>query len=130
MNLRLQAEKDLSTMLESTTAGFGWETTLIDPNGSELVINGSSNDISFSIDPNTGETVSARTNTITYRLSTILAHEPFAGKVPTGVFDSTSRPWLVVVQDVNGAVGTFKIAKTMPDRTVGIVVCHLESWKR
>lgn len=126
MSLRNIAEADLEYILEDGTYGFGWPITLTDPQGnvsSGLI--GYSNDIAQLIDPDTGQLVSGRSASVVLRMSTLTA----AGfSLPRGVADQSSKPWIVVFNDIGGASHTFKVIQGDPDRALGIIVCMLEAY--
>lgn len=150
MGLRAQAEKDLKFILEDATYGFGWPITITNPSGESISLTGFSNDISQSIDPETGILVSGQSASCALRISTIyelggclvtecgeplsLCGEPQmeAGNVkfglPIGIADEDSNPWLATFADINGKSCTFKIQQTNPDRTLGIITCLLEDY--
>lgn len=125
MGLRELAERDLGAILEDDVAGFGWPLTLTDPAGLSRSLVGFSDDISQSVDPDTGMLVSGRQASVALRLSSLYA-EGFA--IPRGVADRSSKPWVVTFEDINGAPYTFKVRTGDPDRTLGLVVCMLEDY--
>ena len=125
MTLRQLAETQLATLVESQTQGFGHEVTLVDPDGVSEQVVGLNCDIAQSIDPTTGMIISGRTASITFRNSTMIN---LFGKLPVAITETINTPWTVVMNDINGVTGTFKICRTMPDRTIGIVVCFLENY--
>lgn len=128
MNLRELAEQDLSIILEDNINGFGWNITLINPNGissDDLIpsgLTGYSTDISQVIDPETGMTVSGRGASVSIRISTLI----LAGmELPRGIADTNSKPWLVKFNDINSNSFTFKVEQSNPDRALGIVTLLL-----
>jgi len=129
MGLRLQAEQDLGAILEDGATGFGWPVILTSPTDftSTNPLTGFSNDIAQVIDPDTGEAVSGRSASVALRISSIYA----AGytELPKGVFDTTSKPWRVTFDDINGTSHTFKIVQSNPDRMIGILSCILELYE-
>jgi hypothetical protein len=126
MSLRDLAEQDLGRILEDRATGFGWPVTLTDPAGlSDDSLTGFSDDISQTIDPDTGELVSGRLASVALRISSLLA-AGFA--VPRGVPDQGSKPWVVTFNDINGTAHTFKVRQANPDRALGMVVCILEGY--
>lgn len=126
MSLRLQLEKDLGHILEDKTSGFGWDIVLIDPENNNYNFVGFSNDISQVIDPETGMVLSGRTVSVALKISSILES---GMKMPKGVEDSSSKPWLVQFKDINGSDYMFKVSKSNPDRAIGILTCLLESYQ-
>lgn len=124
--LREIAETDLSSILEDSTNGFGYPITLTDPDGVVEDLTGFSSDIAETIDPGTGQTVSGRFASATLRLSTI---EALFSSLPVGISDAASKPWIVDFDDIGGTAHKFKVAGSAPDRTLGIIVLHLEVYK-
>ena len=125
MGLREDAEKDLEVILEDPVGGFGWDIVLTNPAGNSIEIVGFTNDTAQIIDPETGVVVSGRLVSVTLRMSTILAA---AFELPVGIADRTKKPWLVQFNDINGVSHKFKVMKSAPDRTLGVVVLLLESF--
>ena len=127
MGLRDDAEADLGAILEDSTRGFGWPITLTDPAGNTASLTGFSNDISQLIDPDTGQAVSGRLAHVALRISALLA-SPVAA-IPRGIADASIKPWLITFDDINGTAYTFKVSESDPDRTLGLVVCLLETYE-
>lgn len=127
MNLRDTAEADLAGILEDSVTGFGYPISVTSPDRVTASLTGFSNDISFSIDPDTGLAVSSRTASVALRISSLIA----AGFVtlPEAIQDSTLKPWLIQFNDVNGNPFTFKVQRGNPDRGLGIITCTLEIYK-
>ena len=130
MNLRQLAEQDLQTVLEDNTSGFGWPIVVTDPSGftNPNPIYGMSNDIGLLIDPDTGTAISGRFASATLRISTLIA----AGfsSLPVAVSSTSSKPWLMSFDDINGNNYVFKVKSSMPDRGLGIISVTLEAYKQ
>jgi len=125
VGLRETAEADLAFIIEDADA-FGWAITVTDPSDASADLVGASGDISELIDPETGQLVSGRRAHVSLRLSSLVA----AGLgIPEAVSDKASKPWRVTFDDIGGTSHTFKIAEARPDRTIGLVVCLLESYQ-
>lgn len=122
MGLRKTAEKDLGSILEDKTRGFGWPVTIQDPDGNIGNMTGFSDDISQIIDPDTGQAVSGRLASVALRMSSLCSN---GLTLPVGIADVSSKPWLVQFNDINGNPFTFKVQESNPDRALGIVVCIL-----
>ena len=124
MGLRSIAEIDLGIILEDDVYGFGWPITITNPDGLVKSLTGFSDDISQIIDPDTGQAVSGRLVSVSLRISSLTA----AGfiSLPVGIADSTSKPWLISFDDINGNTFMFKVSQSNPDRALGIVMCILE----
>ena len=126
MSLRAVAETDLGVILEDGVFGFGWPITITDPAGTVKPLTGFSDDISQIIDPDTGQAVSGRLASVALRISSLTA----AGLgLPVSIADSTSKPWLITFDDINGNAFTFKVSQSNPDRALGLVVCLLELYQ-
>ena len=125
--LRQTAEADLAVVLEDADTGFGWPITLTDPDGKVGSLVGSSGDIAQAIDPDTGQAVSGRLAMVTLRISSLVA----AGftDLPRNIANTTSKPWLIAFDDINGNPYTFKVQQSNPDRTLGVGKCILELWQ-
>jgi len=130
MNLRKLAEQDLAVTLEDNVSGFGWPIKVTDPSGAtnSAPLYGMSNDIGLVIDPDTGLAVSGRQATVTLRISSLVA----AGLcgLPRAISSTTSKPWVMSFDDVNGNTHDFKVSSSMPDRGLGIVTVTLEFYKK
>ena len=123
--LRALAESDLGGILEDSLTGFGWPITVTNPAGTSAELTGFSDDISQVIDPDTGQAVSGRLASVAVRIGHLTDN---GLSIPRGVADSTSKPWVVSFDDVNGNAHTFKVAESNPDRALGLVVCILEAY--
>ena len=127
MSLRALAEQDLGVILESDANGFRWPVTITNPEGTTVSsLYGLSNDISQTIDPDTGELVSGRLASVALRISSLVT----AGfsDLPRAVADNAVKPWIVTFNDINGTSHTFKVRKSDPDRALGLVMCTLEAY--
>lgn len=122
MSLRGIAEKDLRFILGDS----GWSFTIFDPSENALPVTGLSNDISRLIDPDTGQAVSGRfaTISVSYR-----AFHDAGMEVPRSIPETTSKPWVVQATDVLGKEYRFKIIRSEPDRTLGLILCTLEAYR-
>jgi hypothetical protein len=125
MSLREIAAADNRTIIEDT-AGFGWPITVTDPDGLSVEMVGFSNDIAQVIDPQTGQAISGRLASVALSIATL---EDEAFTKPIGVADGTSKPWVIVFNDINGHEHTFKVTEANPDRALGCVTCTLETYK-
>lgn len=116
MNLNEIAESDLNFTLEDNETGFG--VTLIFYNfvGLSVSIDCCTTDISYFIDPETGQGVRSRTVEITGRITTFENNSitPIKGDI-------------VKYYDTNGNEYKSCIQQTMPDRKLGIYKIILEA---
>lgn len=124
MSLRIQAALDARAITEDRS-GFGWPIILKDPSGKESEITGLSNDISMVVDPDTGMLVSGRDATIAVSIQTLRT----AGFEVDPRAVSQGLPWVVEFLDINGVLGRFKVSRTSPDRSIGLIVMHLEVYR-
>lgn len=121
--LRELAEADLGIIINDTY-GFGWSITVTNPAGLSVPdLKGFTNDISQLIDPDTGQAVSGRLATVAIRI-TDLINASLA--LPESIVDTTSKPWVIEFNDINGNAYKFKVNESNPDRGLGMVVCLLE----
>jgi len=126
MSLRTLAAADLVYILEDNVTGFGYNITVTDPAGTVKPLIGFSNDISELIDPDTGQVVSGRLASVALVISSLTA----AGLgLPVGISDSAEKPWLIGFDDINGNAFVFKVTKSNPDRSLGLVTCILGVYK-
>ena len=126
MGLRELAEADNRIILNDGAFGFGYSISLENPAGTVKPLTGFSNDISQVIDPDTGVSVSGRLATAALNINDIID----AGlELPKGIADAGSKPWLIRFDDINGNAHTFKVSKSDPDRTLGMLICTLEFYK-
>ena len=126
MGLRETAKADNRTILNDSTFGFGYSITVTDPAGTVKPFTGFSNDISLLIDPETGQAVSGRVATAAIHIQDILD----AGlTLPENIADSSSKPWLITFDDINGVTQVFKVSQSNPDRAIGMLICTLEFYK-
>lgn len=124
--LRQLAQTDLAAILEDESQGFGWPIVVINPLGKSVSLSGRSNDVSEMINIDTGETISGRFASVTIRIQLLIDN---GLSLPQAVPDSSDKPWLIKFDDINGNSYTFKVARSMPDRTLGSVNCVLEVWR-
>jgi ABC-type branched-subunit amino acid transport system ATPase component len=120
MGLRAEAERILSEMIENTDH-FGSAVSLVAPNGSVQELTALVNDISAAVDPQTGAIVSGRQVTCALRMSSLAT-------LPTAVADVVGKPWVLQITDILGVTRSFKIRETIPDRTIGVLVCICEAY--
>lgn len=124
MGLREIAESDLGKILEDPDY-FGWDVSIIDPSGKTDSLIGFSGDIGFMIDPDTGQSISGRYAEVNLRISTLFSK---GFTLPRGISDPNSRPWVITFNDLYGNAHTFKVFRSMPDRTLGFITCVLEKY--
>jgi len=126
VGLRDIAAADNRTILNDSMFGFGYSITITDPTGTNTDFTGFSNDISLVVDPETGIAISGRIATAALNIQDLLD----AGlTLPEGIPDSTSKPWLITFNDINGVAQVFKVSKSNPDRALGMLICLLEFYK-
>ena len=128
MNFLEIAQQDKAFTLKDSEFGFGTVITLTDPDLLSANVTGRANDIFFSIDPNTGVAVSGRTATIAVDMQEL--EDKGFSTLPKGESDKTKKPWIVEYTDQLGKSYTFKVLEGNPDRTLGIVLCTLEFYKK
>lgn len=125
MGLLDTAHDDMVEFVNDPDTG-GEPISITSPDGVEEDFLALTNDIHFSIDPETGMTVAGRQCTAAVAIFDLEAVS-FGGI--EAVPDKTSRPWVVQATDVNGRVGTFKVSETHPDRSAGLMTLILEGYR-
>ena len=123
MNLRSAAEKDLGFIMEDDVRGGGWTIRVTNPDGVSQDMVGFSNDMSQAIDPDTGQLVTGRAASVALRSSSLTIG------LPIGIANSSSKPWSVEFDDINGNSHTFKVLASNPDRGLGIISLILELYE-
>ncbi len=117
MSLADLARQDLRLILQG-----GEPVTMTAPNGFSAPMLAELQDIAQTIDPQTKLPVETRMATATVGIPELQA-AGFA-TLPVGVTSSTAKPWRV-------RVGTYdyKVTAAHPDRSLGVIVLHLEHYK-
>ena len=122
-----QAAADLRSILEDASA-FGRRVIVATPAGVSAELVGRVNDISQTIDPETGLTVSGRTATLTLALASLRE----AGlPEPRVCQDPDVEPWTVELLDADPGQRNFVISGVRPDRSYGggdgAITCFLSA---
>jgi len=118
MNLNEIAESDLVFTLEDNETGFGVSLTFYNSVGLPKTISCNTTDISYFIDPETGEGVESRTVEITGRITTFENNDV-----------SPAKGSIVKYYDTQGTEYKSSIRQIMPDRKLGIYKIILEARK-
>jgi len=116
MNLNDIAESDLDFTLEDTETGFGVDLIFLDSESEEVIIPCKTTDISYFIDPETGQGVESRTIEITGRITTFANNDV-----------SPVKGAIVKYYDTNDNLYKSCIRQIMPDRKIGILKIILEA---
>ena len=124
MGLRQQARRDTRRILEDVD-GFAWSIVVTNPDGRSACLRGFSTDISDMIDLETGQLVTGRQAEVALPMGALTQ----AGfELPEHIASEAMKPWTVKFDDIEGTSHTFKVMRTAPDRTVGLVLCYLEAY--
>jgi len=128
MGIRTQAAADAKAILNDKENGLGWDIILFDPAAPtvEIPFVGFSNDIALLIDPDTDEFISGRLASVAISLTDVYAAD--LSEIPRAIADTSARPWVVQVIDLSGDTHRFKVAKSMPDRGINLLVLYLEQY--
>ena len=126
MGLREKARADLNKIVRNRSTGFGWDMLLTNPAGVQEAFVGFNADIGQVIDPETGMYMSGRLGSIAVTIAE-LNEKGF--DLPRAIADEMSKPWIVDLDDLEGESYTFKVSRSMPDRSAGLVVCILEAYE-
>lgn len=120
------AAADAQAIVENAE-DFGRPVTVTSPTGATATLTGLTTDIALTIDPETGQAVSGRQASAVLSIPSLTE----AGLlIPRGMADNSGKPWLVAFMDLQGQPQTFKVARTMVDRAVGLVTCILEAYRQ
>jgi hypothetical protein len=123
MGIRERAEADARRILNNKTSGKGLDITVTDPTGASHSFVGWQNDIAELIDPDTQDYVSGRLVNVSLAITDLVT----AGlEIPEGEPDPNKRPWVVEYIDLWGTPLKYAVARSVPDRGLGIVVLYLE----
>lgn len=124
MGVRQELRRDVHRIL-TDVEGFAWPLVVTDPDGRSARLQGFSTDVSDLIDMETGQAVSGRQAEVTISMDSLacagMAH-------PAGVPDTAGKPWVIAFEDAVGGLWTFKVMRSAPDRTAGLILCHLEAY--
>jgi len=124
MGLRQQVRLDVRTILTDTD-GFAWPVVVTDPDGLSACIKGFSTDIADLIDPETGQAVSGRQAEVSLSMDSL---KQMGLQHPAYIASEDGKPWLIKFDDIEGTPYTFKVMRSAPDRTAGLILCYLEAY--
>lgn len=124
MSLRQQARADMLAIVGSVE-DFAWPITVTSPAGVSLSMTGLSTDIGTTLDPQTGLPVSGRRASVALAIASL---REGGLDIPHGIYDKTSKPWLVTFADIEGESMAWKVVQTHPDRAMGLVTCIVERY--
>ena len=125
MGLRQEVRRNAHLMLTDCAHGFAWPLVVTNPDGKSVRLYGFSTDISDLIDPETGQAISGRQAEVVLSMDSLSAS---GMKHPAYIADSGSKPWTITFDDIEGKPHAFKVMRSAPDRTTGIVLCFLEAY--
>ena len=128
MNFLEIAQQDKAFTLNDDEFGFGSTINLTDPDQFSADVVGRTNDISLAIDPNTGVAVSGRTATVAIDMQELI--DKGFSSLPAAQSDKTKKPWIVELDDSQGNTHVFTVLEGNPDRTLGVVLCTLQFYKK
>ena len=125
MGLRQEIRQHAHQFLTDTEHGFAWPLVVTTPDGRSVRVAGFSTDIADLIDPETGQAISGRQAEVTISFDELqcaaMAH-------PAYIADGAGKPWTVKFDDAECKPHTFKVMRSSPDRTVGLLLLCLEAY--
>jgi hypothetical protein len=125
LGLRDTAVADVKRILNDKSLGAGWDINIYDPlDGLPRAFVGFSNDVSFIVDPDTNDYVSAGEASVAVSLTDI--HASTLSGIPDAVAETDQAPWIVEFADPEGTLHQWKVGKSSPDLTVNCLVLELE----
>jgi len=124
MSLKQLARDTLRQILNDQNAAFGAEFVLTAPDGftSALPLVGRTQDIAQMIDPQSGVAVQGRIATVALSLADLTAGG--YADMPRGIPETNAKPWLVAFEG-----NTYRVTDSNPDRSLGVLVLHLEFYR-
>jgi hypothetical protein len=125
MGLRQEIRQHTHNILQDVKHGFAWSLVVTNPDGISACMAGFSTDIADLIDPETGMAVSGRQAEVTLSFDSLKA---VGLDHPAYVADGSGKPWTVRFDDIEGTSHIFKVMRSAPDRTMGLVLCYLEAY--
>ncbi len=125
MGLKEIAIADSRKFIEDTDLGFGVPIKVTNPDGVPDDLTGISNDVGLIFDPDTGVSVAGGQIEVTLSMESL----KIVVGIPEVDADETEKPWLVEFADSSGINHTFRIATTMPDHSLGLILCLCERYK-
>ncbi len=128
MGLRQEIRHHANIILTDETHGFAWPLVVTDPNSISAKLTGFSTDIADLIDPETGQAISGRQAEVTIAFDSLAA--VFGGRHPAYVASEDGKPWTVRFEDIEGVSHIFKVLRSAPDRTTGVILLYLEAYDR
>lgn len=124
VGLREVARQDARRILGDAD-GFAWPLTVTDPDGRKGCINGFSSDVGELIDAQTGVAISGRQVEVTLHVDDL---NRLGFGHPEYIASEEGKPWLIEFPDIEGTPGAFKVMRTAPDLTTGVILCFLEAY--
>ena len=125
MGLRQEIRRHSKRIPSDVAHGFAWSLVVTDPDGKSACMTGFATDVADLIDPETGMAVSGRQAEVALHMDTLtdagLEH-------PAYIASGAGKPWTVKFNDIEGVAHTFKVMRSAPDRTTGVVLCFLEAY--
>ena len=125
MGLRQEIRQHAHTILQDVAHGFAWSLVVTNPDGIAACMKGFSTDIADLIDPETGMAVSGRQAEVTLSFDSLKA---VGLKHPAYIANGDGKPWTIKFDDIEGISHIFKVMRSAPDRTMGLVLCYLEAY--
>ncbi len=125
MGLRQEIRQHAHIILQDVKHGFAWSLVVTNPDGISACMKGFSTDIQDLIDPETEMAISGRQAEVTLSFDSL---SKVGLKHPEHIADGSGKPWTIRFDDIEGTSHIFKVMRTAPDRTVGLVLCFLEAY--
>ena len=122
MSLAHDAANDFREIMNSDL-GASWECNIIDPSGTSNAFLCRMSDTSQQLNPMTNETVSGRQLAISVCTADLDAVG--FGDI-RNIESNDSKPWKVETDNIDGKSGTYKVAESNPDYSLGNMVLWLE----
>lgn len=123
----LDAAKADAAAFASDLSAFAVTATITDPDGLSGSVRGRFNDVTATVDPDTGVLVSGRDPTFVVARATLSAAglgEPVAAQ------DAAAKPWLVLTAPGGAGEQEWKVGRVDRDEPLGLLTLYLEAYDR
>ena len=127
MSLITQARADIRSILTDNINGAGQEVILTAPDGQQVMgVVGFYTHIGLTIDPQSGMAVPGQEAHISFSMDDLDERLPEGLGHPTGVPETSRKPWIVTTNPESSDSIQFAVRNTMPDKTLRVLKCRLE----
>jgi hypothetical protein len=110
------------------SSAFGLSIVVTSPGGTSVDMTGYAREIGQTIEPETGQAVAGMRASIDLPLADFRAAFG-SSSLPVHVASAAGAPWRVSFDDAGGVNRAYKVVDTMPDLSLGVITCTLETYR-